>query len=235
MPIEVGIKQGIQAAILRGVNPLAGTPPSATVLADAGSTTDGASIATASITPLANQVVYAAVSAFSAVSLQVPTASGCNLTWVAVANVDLDANRKLTVFRAQGASPTAGAVTFDFGGVTQTSFRWSIIQFAGADTSGTNGSGATPQSQTAQVAAGTSLSVTLPGALAASSSRMLVFTATASTIVTSDADFARLTEGTIGANTHRLEAEHAVGHTNCVTTFANQAAGCVALEVKAAA
>jgi hypothetical protein len=203
-------------------------------LADAGSTTDGTSIATASITPLANQVLYAAVSAFSAVSLIPPTATGNGLTWVQVATIAVDINRELTVFRAQGAAPSAGAVTFDFGAVPQTSFRWVVIQYAGADATGTNGSGATPQSQTAATASGTSLSVTLPGALAAATSRMLVFTATASTIVTSDADFTRLTEGTIGANTHRLESEHAINQTNCVTTFALQAAGCVALEVKAA-
>lgn len=238
MSVRTGLRLGPRVGLRVGANVGygAGLPaaPAATVLTEAGSTTDGASINTASITPVADQVVYAAVSAFSAVSLIDPTCTGNGLTWVLVAKIAYDANRQLSVFRAQGATPSAGAVTFDFGVIVQTSFRWSIIQYSGADTGGTNGSAATPQSKTASTAAATSLSVTLDSPLAAANSRMLVFFSTSSTIVTSDADFTRLSEGTIGANTHRLESEHATNQTNCVATFANQAAGCVAIEVKAA-
>lgn len=234
MSITQGITQGIRQGILQGIDPGAAIAPTATVLTEAGSTTDGTSIPTASVTPLANQVVYAAVSAFSAVSLIDPTCSGNGLTWVLVAKIAYDVNRQLSVFRSQGASPSAGAITFDFGAILQTSFRWSVIQYAGADTSGTNGSGATPQFATANSAAANNLTVTLPGALASAASRMLVFTSTSSTIITSDAQFTRLTEGTIGANTHRLESEHAQAETACSITCSSQAIGMVALEVKAA-
>jgi hypothetical protein len=234
MALSTGLSLGLSPGLLVGLNPSAIAPAVATVLADAGSTTDGTSFATASITPLANQVIYAAVTAFSAVSLLAPTCSGNGLTWVQVETIALDLNRQLTVFRAQGASPSAGVVTFDFGAVIQTSARWAIIQYAGADASGTDGSGATPQSDTAQAASGTSLSVNLPGPLAGPASRMLVFVATASTAVTSDAQFTRLTEGTIGANTQRLESEHAPGEVQCTVTQSTQAIAMVALEVKAA-
>jgi hypothetical protein len=184
---------------------------------------------------VANQVVYAAVGAFSAVSLVDPTATGNGLTWVLASKVATDINRQLTVFRAQGASPSAGAVTFDFGAILQTSFTWAIIQYSGADASGTNGSGATAQSKTAVVASGTSISVTLDNALASSASRMLVFTQTSSTVTTNDVDFTRLAERLVSTNTHRLAADHATNQTNCVTTVGStQALGCVAIEVKAA-
>ena len=52
----------------------------------------------------------------------------------------------LIVFRAMGASPSAGAVTIDFAGDTHLGCAWSIVEFAGVDTGGTNGSAAVVQS-----------------------------------------------------------------------------------------
>jgi len=238
MSIRVGPRVGPRSGARVGANVGYGPSlpsPISTVLTENQSTVDGASVATASITPVANQVVYAAIAAYSAVSLVAPTATGNGLTWVQVATIALDANRQLTVFRAQGATPSAGAITFDFGGVTQTSFIWSVIQYSGADASGTNGSGATGQSKTGQVAAALTLGVTLNSALVASTSRMLAFVATSSTVVTSDSDFTRLTERSTSANTQRLESEHAIGQTNCTCSWSpSQAAAMVALEVKAA-
>lgn len=220
--LSVGVRQGVNVDV-GGGGPAA---PTATVLTEGGSTTDGASIATASITPAANRVVFAAVSAFSAVSLQEPTATGNGLTWAVVATVNVDANRKLTVFRAEGATPSAGAITFDFGGVTQTSFIWSVVQYDVA--------GPEAQSKTAQVASGTSIAVTLDNPLDSAASRTLAFVTSASTVVTPDADFAQLSERAIGTNAQRLLAQHATNQLTCTSTSATQALGAVAVEVAAA-
>jgi hypothetical protein len=58
-----------------------------------------------------------------------------------------------------GASPSTEAVTFDFGGQTQTGCVWSVIDYSGTDTTGTNGSGAIVQSDT-EASAGSVSSLT---------------------------------------------------------------------------
>jgi hypothetical protein len=68
--------------------------------------------------------------------------------------------RRLTLLRAMGLAP--GQVTFDFAGQTQTGCAWSIVEFTGVDTTGTNGSGAIVQYKAGEVASpATSMSLTL--------------------------------------------------------------------------
>lgn len=122
----------------------------AALLTASGDATDLAAYATASITPTANRLVLAAVFNEGAGVDETPTLTGNGLTWVQIVTFeDGGANNRFTVFRAMGAAPSAGAVTIDFGGLTQTRCGWSIIEFAAVDTSGTNGSGAVVQSKTA--------------------------------------------------------------------------------------
>jgi hypothetical protein len=110
-----------------------------TVLTSGSSTMDGSSVQTASITPGANRAVFAAIQSATAMGPVTPTAKGNGLTWVQVANVAFVGGvRRLTVFRAMGASPTAGMITFTFQTPmmppmpqTQTSFTWSVIEFDG--------------------------------------------------------------------------------------------------------
>lgn len=136
---------------------------SASNLATTGSSTDANSYATASITPGADKLVLAWVYSIAATTPNTPTASGNSLTWVEIDNqLDKDSLRRLTLFRAMGSSPSSGAVTFDFGGQTQTGCGWSIIEYTGMDTSGTNGSGAIVQSaKNLTASTATSLTVTL--------------------------------------------------------------------------
>lgn len=136
---------------------------SASNLATTGSNTDATSYATASITPGADKLVLAWVYSIAATTPNTPTASGNSLTWVEIDNqLDKDSLRRLTLFRAMGSSPSSGAVTFDFGGQTQTGCGWSVIEYTGMDTTGTNGSGAIVQSaKNASVGTATSLTVTL--------------------------------------------------------------------------
>jgi hypothetical protein len=129
--------------------------------------TDASSQATASITPSANRLVLACVGNRSTSGdAAVITATGNGLTWVSVATVifgESGNNRdRVTILRAMGASPSAGAITFDAGGVSQDTWAWSIMEFAGVDPGGTNGSAAVVQSATRQETAGvTTSTVTL--------------------------------------------------------------------------
>ena len=132
------------------------------------SATDGTSFTTASITPTANALVIATVHGRRASGdMPSPTLSGNGLTWVEVGNDDSAGNRQTAIFRALGASPSAGAVTINYGAVTATECSWSISEFTGIDTSGTNGSGAVVQFVTA-TGSSTESSVTL-AALASTS------------------------------------------------------------------
>jgi len=101
-----------------------------------------------------------------------PTFSGNSLTWV---QIDTDTItdgtdiRRCTLFRAMGASPTSTTGTADFAGNTQTSCSFRVVQIAGTDTTGTNGSGAIVQSAKA-TGTSTTPSVTLAALASGTSS-----------------------------------------------------------------
>ncbi len=115
---------------------------------------NASSQATNSISPAVNNLLIVSVMSRTVISTapNQPTASGNNLTWVVVNTVNYDiqgsSRKRLTLFRAMGSNPSSGAITFDFGGQTQTDVCYSIEQASGIDTSGTNGSGAIIQSAT---------------------------------------------------------------------------------------
>lgn len=118
-----------------------------------GADTDGGSSSTtASITPGSNRLVLLTIDQRTGISSDPnqPTATGNSLTWVVVNSIVYDttssSRKRVTVFRAMGASPTSGAVTIDFGGQANTDVHWTIDECTGMDTSGTNGSGAIVQS-----------------------------------------------------------------------------------------
>lgn len=136
---------------------------SGTHLTSNGSGTNATSYATASITPTANALVLCAVCSELSGVPAVPTVTGCSLTWVEVANCFFDqagTQSRLTLFRALG-TPSTGTLTIDFSGVTQAGCEWSVAEFAGVDTGGTNGSAAIVQSaKTTEPAAGATTSIT---------------------------------------------------------------------------
>ena len=210
------------------------TAPTPTLLTGGGSTTDATSFATASISPAADQPIYAAVIS-QATSVNTPTATGNGLTWVAVATGAPNASRKLTVFRSAGASPSAGAITFDFAGQTQSSAQWAVIQFASADITGTNGSGATVQAPAATTGTGvTSLAGPTLAALENSLNVNLTFVGLGlNTAVTNDALFAELSDAGQNTATLRLETQWAANQTVCTSTFSASDATAISIEVKA--
>lgn len=198
------------------------------------STADATSFATASVSPGSNRAIYAAVLGSSSAGDTTPTCTGNGLTWVAEKSVLVSAtsNRRLTVFRSMGASPTTGAITFSWGATTQLSACWAVIECSNANTSGTNASGATRQSTSNTVAAGTSLTGTLTALDHANNVHLYFVGLSVGTAVTPDADFTELHDDGEAGAAIRLEAQWADNETGCTATFSSADAGCVSIEVK---
>src|SRR3990167_684597 len=118
-----------------------------TTLTGAASTADATSYTTASISPGANRLILAFVYGFRSIGTDsTPTLSGNGLTWGNIDHRGLGCgSENMTLFRAMGSSPSAGAVTIDFGVATMDACVWSFMEFDGVDTSGTDGSGAVVQ------------------------------------------------------------------------------------------
>lgn len=109
---------------------------------------DASSYTTASITPLANQLVLVAIRTALNTNAT-PTLSGASMTWVQIANIlSGSGTRRFTVFRGLSTSPTTDVLTIDFAGVTESACSWTVDQFANIDTSGSNGSAAIKQINT---------------------------------------------------------------------------------------
>ena len=122
--------------------------------------TPGTSVATASISPTGRALLHAAVVAVNIDSTTpvIPTMSGNNLTWVNVATVTAASGVvrvRLTLFSAQGNSPSAGSATIAHSTAPGFSEAWTCCEFANA------GLGAVVQGVTNTTASATSLTVTL--------------------------------------------------------------------------
>lgn len=125
--------------------------------------TDATSFVTASITPTTNRLALAWVlNDIIGGTPNVPTLTGCNLTWVLVDGFTLavDGTIRLNLFRALSATPTTGAVTIDCGGQSTDLCIALISEFDGITTGGTNGSAAIVQVAHAE-GTGTTALVTL--------------------------------------------------------------------------
>lgn len=119
---------------------------------DSGATnTNATSYTTASITPGADRLILACLTTNrNAGTPTTPTVTGNGLTWVQIGSdvtfaTDVAIVSAQCVFRAMGASPSAGVVTVSHGATTHEGLLWAIIEVTGMDTSGTNGSGAIVQ------------------------------------------------------------------------------------------
>lgn len=126
------------------------------------STVDATSYTTGTFQPTANNLVLIAIlNRVGAGTANIPTVTGNNVTWVEVTNLSNGNSRRLTILRALGSAPSSGTATIDLAGQTQSQCKWSIAQFSGVDTSGTNGSGAIVQTGKHTVGTSTSYLVTL--------------------------------------------------------------------------
>lgn len=111
---------------------------SATLLTADGTDTDADSFDTASISPTSNALLVLLVLArrSGGGTPNAPTVTGNGLTWSELeTNTAWSSSSRGSIYTAQGASPSAGAVTMDFGGQTQEGVIWSVTEFTGVDTS----------------------------------------------------------------------------------------------------
>lgn len=133
-------------------------------LTSGGANSGGTTYTTASYTPSGNRLVLAAIiSVNDTPDTNAATYSGNGLTWVEVASQLYTLGtrvRRLTVLRAMGGAPTTGAGTIGFSSQGQSGAAWSIVEFNGIDTGGSDGSSAVVQFATGQ-AFDTTLTVTL--------------------------------------------------------------------------
>ena len=214
-------------------------PISVTVLTSGGTSTDGAGPhSTASITPSANKLILAAI-AYAATVPAAPTTSGNGLTWVAIDSQTYNSGfAGVTLFRAMGATPSAGAMSFDFTGATNNlGASWVIFEAGGVDTSGTNGSGAVVQSAKGS-GTDTTLTVTLGAFDALPNATVGVFGWDVNTdanlgVGTGFTEVGRADTG--GAENISSFAEYLLGNDTSVdaTNSASVAVGGIAIEVKA--
>ena len=217
-----------------GVNPSSGPDlPVATLLTANKLTATQAVYTTASISPGANRAVYAFVASVQGAGVVTPTLSGNGLTWTQIAVQSISTLRRLTVFRAMGSSPTAGAVTITHGS-NMAECVWSIVEVADVDTTGTHASGATVQVVQKADAIGLTGTNTL-AALGSENNVHLAAIMTRSTshaAVTHDADFAELSD--TDASACLLEVAWARNQTAYTPTWAgSDNYVMVSIEVKA--
>lgn len=154
------------------------------------STDQTTAFTTASITPTTSRLVLAWIGQVAAATPGAPTLSGNGLTWVQVTTVVLSP-RRLTLFRAMGTA-SAGAVTITGDGSTITMCGWTISEFAGVSSGGTNGSSALVQSTTNSVSGAASLTVTLGTFASAGNGTVGGFMHSANSSITEGSGFAIL-------------------------------------------
>lgn len=183
----------------------------ATHLATSGSTTDGTSFATASIAPSANALILAAIHlGSSAAGPVISSVTGLGLTWVQVAVTGAATARDLYVFRALGPSPVAGPLTITTS-ASAGACMWSVAQFTGVDTSGTNGSGAIAGSVIASPASASSVNVALsPTPTAGNAIFGAIAPGATVTAMTAGSGFTLLGSTTISAPVNSLFTEYDV-------------------------
>lgn len=135
-------------------------PVTATHLLTGESNGDGSAYNTASFTPPANQLIIAFIAGTdNAGTVTTPTLTGCNLTWVWLAE-GIRGTKHVTAFRAMGASPTTGAVSIA-NSSSQLDCLWSFVAFDNVPTTGTHGSDAVVQAVPGNFAASTGATITL--------------------------------------------------------------------------
>jgi hypothetical protein len=133
-------------------------------------TTDAASYTVPSFTPVANRwyaLVVFNVRSAGVASTPTATFNGTGLAWTSIGSTNTgNTSFRLTVFRAQAASVTAGTTTVAFGGTTQGACYARVIELyddaVSILTTGTQGSGALGQNVATTGVSATARTVTIP-------------------------------------------------------------------------
>ena len=104
------------------------------------SNVDGGTFTTASVTPTSNALQLLTVHTITRITSNpvIPTVTGNGLTWGTVNSGINDpggsSRRRTTLFKALGASPSAGSITLSFGTQTQTSISWCLDEATSVNT-----------------------------------------------------------------------------------------------------
>lgn len=121
-------------------------------LLTSGTNTASPACLTASVSPVANRLLLLAVHVTNSNSVtpaNLVSVTGNSLTWVRANSIVTDATGmvrgRVFIYRALGAVPSSGVITMTAAEAGTSRFSWVLTQFANADTSGTDGSGAIVQ------------------------------------------------------------------------------------------
>jgi hypothetical protein len=197
---------------------------------------------TGSISPTANQLILLfVVSHVGGGTPGVPVVTGCNLTWVQAATITFDPiaspEKRMTLFRAMGGSPTTGALTIDFSSETQGRCIWSVSEFDGVDTGGTNGSAAVLQPDSDRADLVTTLTVTLGAFGDAGNATVGAFAIGNNETITEGSGFAILGQAAADSENMQLASEWRNDNDTSVDASwsGTRDAGGLAAEIKAAA
>lgn len=198
------------------------------------------SLASGSWTPTANAFLRITVVNHDSVSATAPTPtlSGNGLTWVQVLTslLGTGSKKRLTTFRSMGASPTTGATTADFAGVSQDNVLILVSECTGTDTSGTNGSGAVVQAVDGDNPnSSTTCTATLAAFGSANNSTLGSFAIVDASTITVGAGFTQLNTNTVGSAIRNFQEWQLANDTTVdATTAAAKAWACHGIELKAA-
>lgn len=203
-----------------------------------GTSSSVSSYTSKNMSPLPNRLILAAVRSRKTDSTnpEVPTLSGCGVTWAQVATVIAGAGatrQRLTVFRAFSADAVSGFITADFGGVNQSGVCVHVFDVAqSSDSGGTNGSAAVVQAVT-NSGTGTTGSVTLAAFGNANNGTIGFFAKSNTANTTAGAGFIESAEQTFGASNLQSEwrRDNDTG-VDCSWTGSTDWCG-IAIEVKA--
>lgn len=211
-----------------------------TVLLAEEQTADQSSYTTPSVSPGANSLMILAVcNTLNGGTASTPTVTGCGLTWDSLGTLSgfYFGVCKVTVFRAMGASPSAGALTIDFSSTTQKNCGYVLLDCANMDTSGPNGTGAVAQAVTVYPPGGeptsANPSVTLSSFSAADNGTLGVLFSNNETI-SAGSGFTELgyVHSADGARAHGLHVEwKAANDTSVDWTAASSTWNAIALEL----
>jgi Domain of unknown function (DUF1929)/Bacterial Ig-like domain (group 2) len=211
-----------------------------TLLTAGTSTVDQAACTTASITPAANALVTIAVLAHNTGSAAPsPKVTGGGMTsWTQVKTLAFDNNttphKRMSVFRALSASPGSGPVKITFT-TPQANCEWSVAQWQGVVTTGTNGSDAIVQSSTARGENVTGRTVTLNPFADPTNVAFGVFGVARNAVgITPGAGFLETAEQPSGETPPSdLETEWSVGDNTINATWPKANGAAIGLEIRA--
>lgn len=199
-------------------------PSAVTLLVSTLNGAGGPVYASDSYTPPANTLLLAFVAVNSSTA-SAPPLTGNGLTWVNIGfYTNATTSHRIAVYRALGASPTAGSVTATYT-VSQGGCSIFVVSVTGASTSGTNGSGAIVQIDGASADGSTTAAVTL-APLAASGANAVIACVVDNILHSSDntpeAGWTELVETSLGSPNTGIQIVYRLNTTdNTVTTTAS--------------